>query len=41
MPFGFCTREKTVWCEFAEHAEQGASTQYLKDVSHFKANLTF
>lgn len=32
MPFGFCTREKKVWCEFAELAEQGPSTQYLKDV---------
>lgn len=26
MPFAFCTREKE-WCEFAESAETGESTQ--------------
>lgn len=26
MPFAFCTREKQ-WCEFAESAETGESTQ--------------
>ncbi|XP_037566642.1 beta-ureidopropionase-like isoform X1 [Dermacentor silvarum] len=25
MPFAFCTREKTPWCEFAESAEHGPS----------------
>ena len=26
MPFAFCTREKS-WCEFAESAEEGPTTQ--------------
>merc|ERR1719259_1414218 len=26
MPFAFCTREKFPWCEFAESAEEGATT---------------
>jgi len=30
MPFAFCTREKHPWCEFAEHAENGPSTLFLK-----------
>lgn len=29
MPFAFCTREKS-WCEFAESAETGESTQFLQ-----------
>ena len=29
MPFAFCTREKHPWCEFAESAEDGPSTQFL------------
>lgn len=33
MPFAFCTREKSPWCEYAEEAENGASTQFLKQVS--------
>lgn len=32
MPFAFCTREKPPWCEFAEDAEHGPSTQFLKTV---------
>lgn len=32
MPFAFCTREKYPWCEFAESAEHGASTVFIKDV---------
>uniref|UniRef100_A0A1L8E2G6 Beta-ureidopropionase n=1 Tax=Nyssomyia neivai TaxID=330878 RepID=A0A1L8E2G6_9DIPT len=30
MPFAFCTREKTPWCEFAESAESGSSTKFLQ-----------
>ncbi|XP_047996044.1 beta-ureidopropionase-like [Leguminivora glycinivorella] len=33
MPFAFCTREKQPWCEFAESAEDGPSTQFLKDLA--------
>ncbi|CAO1330625.1 unnamed protein product [Diamesa serratosioi] len=33
MPFAFCTREKYPWCEFAENAEHGASTVFLKDLA--------
>lgn len=33
MPFGFCTREKLPWCEFAEEAETGASTLFLKELA--------
>ncbi|CAO1354520.1 unnamed protein product [Diamesa hyperborea] len=33
MPFAFCTREKYPWCEFAESAEHGASTVFLKDLA--------
>ena len=29
MPFGFCTREKYPWVEFAESAEDGPTTQLL------------
>lgn len=29
MPFAFCTREKAVWCEFAEDAVKGPSTTFL------------
>lgn len=29
MPFAFCTREKH-WCEFAESAESGESTQLVR-----------
>eukprot|EP01012_Entosiphon_sulcatum_P049305 TRINITY_DN6790_c0_g1_i1.p1 TRINITY_DN6790_c0_g1~~TRINITY_DN6790_c0_g1_i1.p1 ORF type:complete len:386 (+),score=59.18 TRINITY_DN6790_c0_g1_i1:892-2049(+) len=30
MPFAFCTREKAKWCEFAESAEDGPTTQFLQ-----------
>jgi beta-ureidopropionase len=30
MPFAFCTREKYPWLEFAESAEDGPSTLFLK-----------
>lgn len=30
MPFAFCTREKVPWCEFAESAENGPTTNFLK-----------
>jgi len=30
MPFAFCTREKRPWLEFAESAEDGPSTQFLR-----------
>lgn len=33
MPFAFCTREKQPWCEFAESAVNGPSTQFLKDLA--------
>lgn len=29
MPFAFCTREKYPWCEFAEDAVTGVTTQFL------------
>jgi len=32
MPFAFCTREKEPWCEFAEGAETGRTTQLLQKV---------
>ena len=32
MPFAFCTREKHPWLEFAESAETGPTTQFLKEV---------
>ncbi|KAG9509828.1 Beta-ureidopropionase [Fragariocoptes setiger] len=30
MPFAFCTREKVPWCEFAESAQDGPTTNFLK-----------
>lgn len=33
MPFAFCTREKQPWCEFAEVAENGPSTQFLRELA--------
>ncbi len=30
MPFAFCTREKSPWCDFAEDAETGQSVQFIK-----------
>lgn len=33
MPFAFCTREKQPWCQFAESAEDGPTTQFLQKVS--------
>ncbi|XP_026473395.1 beta-ureidopropionase-like [Ctenocephalides felis] len=30
MPFGFCTREKLPWCEYAESAEDGSTTRMLQ-----------
>jgi hypothetical protein len=32
MPFAFCTREKQPWCEFAEDAETGPTTQFVQKV---------
>jgi len=32
-PFFFCTRERYPWCEFAEDAETGRSTQFLKQMA--------
>lgn len=34
MPFAFCTREKQPWCEFAESAEDGPSTQFCQKVPY-------
>ncbi|CAL4111368.1 unnamed protein product, partial [Meganyctiphanes norvegica] len=33
MPFAFCTREKQPWCEFAESAENGATTQFCQELA--------
>lgn len=33
MPFAFCTRERKPWCEFAESAENGPTTNFLRTVS--------
>jgi len=33
MPFAFCTREKQPWCEFAESAETGPTTQFLQQLA--------
>lgn len=33
MPFAFCTREKHPWCQFAESAEAGPTTQMLQELS--------
>jgi len=33
MPFAFCTREKIPWCEFAESAEDGPTTRFLKELA--------
>ena len=30
MPFAFCTREKSPWCDFAESAENGPTTNMCK-----------
>ena len=32
MPFAFCTREKQPWCDFAESAANGYTTQFLQKV---------
>ncbi|GFG29062.1 hypothetical protein Cfor_02092 [Coptotermes formosanus] len=32
-PFAFCTREKQPWCEFAETAEDGPTTQFVQKLS--------
>lgn len=39
MPFAFCTREKHPWCEFAESAENGATTKMLQEVYIFCKNF--
>lgn len=33
MPFAFCTREKHPWCQFAEDAESGPTTTFLKKLA--------
>ncbi|XP_045596026.2 beta-ureidopropionase [Procambarus clarkii] len=33
MPFAFCTREKQPWCEFAECAESGPTTQLCQELA--------
>ncbi|XP_076039633.1 beta-ureidopropionase pyd3 isoform X2 [Oratosquilla oratoria] len=33
MPFAFCTREKQPWCEFAENAETGPTTQFCQELA--------
>ncbi|KAG5885323.1 hypothetical protein JTB14_020695 [Gonioctena quinquepunctata] len=34
MPFAFCTREKSPWCEYAEDAKQGSTTTFLEELAH-------
>ncbi|GIX84507.1 beta-ureidopropionase [Caerostris darwini] len=33
MPFAFCTREKSPWCEFAESAEDGPTTKLCEELA--------
>jgi beta-ureidopropionase len=33
MPFAFCTREKSPWCEFAESAETGPTTKFCQELA--------
>uniref|UniRef100_UPI003590076C beta-ureidopropionase isoform X2 n=1 Tax=Myxine glutinosa TaxID=7769 RepID=UPI003590076C len=33
MPFGFCTREKLPWTEFAENAEEGPTTAFCQKLA--------
>ncbi|KAJ8921179.1 hypothetical protein NQ315_013651 [Exocentrus adspersus] len=33
MPFAFCTREKSPWCEYAESAEHGPTTLFLAELA--------
>jgi beta-ureidopropionase len=33
MPFAFCTREKLPWVEFAQNAENGPTTMFLKELA--------
>ncbi|XP_075424565.1 beta-ureidopropionase [Ascaphus truei] len=33
MPFAFCTREKLPWTEFAESAENGATTKFCQELA--------
>uniref|UniRef100_A0A8D0D784 Beta-ureidopropionase n=1 Tax=Sander lucioperca TaxID=283035 RepID=A0A8D0D784_SANLU len=33
MPFGFCTREKEPWTEFAESAEEGNTTRFCQELA--------
>ncbi|KAG5893096.1 hypothetical protein JTB14_024297 [Gonioctena quinquepunctata] len=33
MPYAFCTREKTPWCEYAENAQFGPTTKLLEELA--------
>uniref|UniRef100_A0A6P7GTY8 Beta-ureidopropionase-like n=1 Tax=Diabrotica virgifera virgifera TaxID=50390 RepID=A0A6P7GTY8_DIAVI len=33
MPYVFCTREKTPWCEYAENAQFGPTTKMLQELA--------
>ncbi|KAK0135298.1 Beta-ureidopropionase [Merluccius polli] len=33
MPFAFCTREKELWSEFAESAEEGNTTRFCQELA--------
>lgn len=33
MPYAFCTREKSPWCEFAENAETGPTTTFCQQLA--------
>nr|XP_022905032.1 beta-ureidopropionase [Onthophagus taurus] len=33
MPFAFCTREKSPWCEYAEDAKNGVTTKFLSELA--------
>jgi len=41
MPFAFCTREKHPWCEFAESAENGPTTDFLTQVPKITKAVTY
>ncbi|XP_050501567.1 beta-ureidopropionase-like isoform X3 [Diabrotica virgifera virgifera] len=41
MPYVFCTREKTPWCEYAENAQFGPTTKMLQETEFGKIGISF
>lgn len=41
MPFGFCTREKYPWVEFAQSAENGPTIKLCQQVSNQKFTFVY